>query len=76
MKRQQYESFNMATMKHLQGMLEARDHDDVVSAAQALLHLLAEDVAKQIDAVYKAGVDVGYFKSLPSTDTIYVKPMK
>jgi NitT/TauT family transport system substrate-binding protein len=36
----------------------------------------AGDVAKQIDAVYKAGVDVGYFKSLPSTDTIYVKSMK
>jgi ABC-type nitrate/sulfonate/bicarbonate transport system substrate-binding protein len=36
----------------------------------------AGEVAKQIDAVYKAGVDVGYFKSLPSNDTIYVKPMK
>ena len=33
-------------------------------------------VAKQIDAVYKAGVDVGYFKALPSNDTIYAKPMK
>jgi NitT/TauT family transport system substrate-binding protein len=36
----------------------------------------AGDVAKQIDAVYKAGVDVGYFKSVPSNDTIYSKPMK
>jgi ABC-type nitrate/sulfonate/bicarbonate transport system substrate-binding protein len=36
----------------------------------------AGEVAKQIDAVYKAGVDVGYFKSLPSNDTIYAKPMK
>jgi len=36
----------------------------------------AEEVAKQIDAVYKAGVDVGYFKSPPSTDTVYVKSMK
>ena len=36
----------------------------------------AGEVAKQIDAVYKAGVDVGYFKSPPSTDTIYVKSMK
>jgi NitT/TauT family transport system substrate-binding protein len=36
----------------------------------------AGDVGKQIDAVYKAGVDVGYFKSLPSNDTIYDKPMK
>jgi hypothetical protein len=36
----------------------------------------AGEVAKQIDAVYKAGVDVGYFKSPPSTDTIYVKSMQ
>jgi len=36
----------------------------------------AGEVSKQIDAVYKAGVDVGYFKSLPSNDTIYSKPMK
>jgi NitT/TauT family transport system substrate-binding protein len=36
----------------------------------------AGDVAKQIDAVYRAGVDVGYFKSMPSNDTIYNKPMK
>ena len=36
----------------------------------------AGDVAKQIDAVYKAGVDVGYFKARPSSDTIYTKPMR
>ena len=36
----------------------------------------AGEVTKQIDAVYKAGVDVGYFKSMPSNDTIYDKPMK
>jgi NitT/TauT family transport system substrate-binding protein len=36
----------------------------------------AGDVSRQIDAVYKAGVDVGYFKSMPSNDTIYDKPMK
>lgn len=36
----------------------------------------AGEVAKQIEAVYRAGVDVGYFKSLPSNDTIYAKPMK
>ena len=36
----------------------------------------AGDVAKQIEAVYKAGVDVGYFKSQPSSDTIYTQPMK
>jgi NitT/TauT family transport system substrate-binding protein len=36
----------------------------------------AGDVAKQINAVYKAGVDVGYFKAMPSNDTIYTKPMQ
>jgi ABC-type nitrate/sulfonate/bicarbonate transport system substrate-binding protein len=36
----------------------------------------AGEVAKQIDAVYKAGVDVGYFKTMPSNDTIYTKPMQ
>jgi ABC-type nitrate/sulfonate/bicarbonate transport system substrate-binding protein len=36
----------------------------------------AGEVAKQIEAVYRAGVDVGYFKALPSNDTIYAKPMK
>jgi len=36
----------------------------------------AGELAKQIDAVYKAGVDVGYFKKMPSNDTIYVKPMQ
>ena len=36
----------------------------------------AGDVSKQIEAVYRAGVDVGYFKTLPSSDTIYMKPMQ
>ena len=36
----------------------------------------AGDVAKQIEAVYKAGIDVGYFKAMPSNDTIYAKPMQ
>jgi len=36
----------------------------------------AGEVAKQIDAVYKAGVDVGYFKKMPSNDTIYSKSMQ
>jgi ABC-type nitrate/sulfonate/bicarbonate transport system substrate-binding protein len=36
----------------------------------------AGEIAKQIEAVYRAGVDVGYFKALPSNDTIYTKPMK
>lgn len=34
------------------------------------------DVRKEIEAVYKAGIDVGYFPSLPSSATIYDKPLK
>lgn len=36
----------------------------------------AADIAKEIEAVYKAGIDVGYFKTQPSRDTIYDKPLK
>jgi len=36
----------------------------------------AGDVAGQIEAVYRAGVDVGYFKSMPSNDTIYAQSIK
>jgi NitT/TauT family transport system substrate-binding protein len=36
----------------------------------------ANEVRKQIEAVYKAGIDVGYFKTQPSGDTIYDKPLK
>ena len=36
----------------------------------------AGEVAKQIDAVYRAGIDVGYFKAMPSNDTIYDKPLQ
>jgi ABC-type nitrate/sulfonate/bicarbonate transport system substrate-binding protein len=36
----------------------------------------AQSIAKQIDGVYKAGIDVGYLKKMPSNDTIYNKPLK
>jgi NitT/TauT family transport system substrate-binding protein len=36
----------------------------------------AGTMKKQIEAVYKAGIDVGYFKSQPSADTVYDKAMK
>ncbi|HVV61930.1 MAG TPA: ABC transporter substrate-binding protein [Pseudolabrys sp.] len=36
----------------------------------------ANDVRKQIEAVYKAGMDVGFLKSAPSLDTVYAKPMQ
>jgi NitT/TauT family transport system substrate-binding protein len=36
----------------------------------------ANEVSKQIEAVYKAGIDVGFLKTQPSNDTIYNKPLK
>ncbi len=36
----------------------------------------ASDVRKQIEAVYKAGIDVGYLKTQPSDGTIYDKLLK
>jgi len=35
----------------------------------------ANDVRHEIEAVYKSGIDVGYFPSLPSSETIYGKPI-
>jgi ABC-type nitrate/sulfonate/bicarbonate transport system substrate-binding protein len=35
----------------------------------------AESMKKQIEGVYKAGIDVGYLKKMPSNDTIYDKPL-
>jgi ABC-type nitrate/sulfonate/bicarbonate transport system substrate-binding protein len=35
----------------------------------------ANDVRHEIEAVYKAGIDVGYFPALPSSQTIYGKPI-
>lgn len=35
--------------------------------------MAAQDLQKQIEAVYKAGIDVGYLKKMPSNDTIYKK---
>jgi NitT/TauT family transport system substrate-binding protein len=35
----------------------------------------AGEIRKEIEAVYKAGVDVGYFPAQPSSTTIYDKPM-
>ncbi len=57
------------------------DHAAIVSLIKAndrlgMAVVGAGDVSKQIEAVYKAGMDVGYFKSLPSNDTIYNKPLK
>jgi NitT/TauT family transport system substrate-binding protein len=35
----------------------------------------ASEVRKEIEAVYRAGIDVGYFPALPSSDTIYGKAL-
>ena len=36
----------------------------------------ASEVRSEIEAVYKAGIDVGYFPMMPSNDTIYGKPIR
>jgi ABC-type nitrate/sulfonate/bicarbonate transport system substrate-binding protein len=35
----------------------------------------ASEVRKEIQAVYRAGIDVGYFPSLPADATVYAKPL-
>ncbi len=42
----------------------------------ALSLVAANEVRKEIEAVYKAGIDVGYFKEMPSNQTIYDKPIR
>src|SRR6195256_2541710 len=57
--------------------------DDVKSMASlirsnerlAMSLVAANDVRKEIEAVYKAGIDVGYFPGLPSSETVYGKPI-
>ena len=41
----------------------------------AMSLVAANDVRKEIEAVYKAGIDVGYFPGLPSSETVYGKPI-
>ena len=36
----------------------------------------ANEVRKEIEAVYKAGMDVGFFPKMPSNQTIYDKPLR
>jgi ABC-type nitrate/sulfonate/bicarbonate transport system substrate-binding protein len=36
----------------------------------------AGEVRKEIEAVYKAGIDVGYYPSMPSNQTVYDKPIR
>jgi NitT/TauT family transport system substrate-binding protein len=35
----------------------------------------ANDIRNEIEAVYRAGIDVGYFPALPSSTTVYGKPI-
>jgi len=35
----------------------------------------ANEIRSGIEAVYKAGIDVGYFPAQPSSTTIYNKPI-
>jgi hypothetical protein len=36
----------------------------------------ANEIRKEIEGVYKAGIDVGYFDKMPSANSIYDKPVR
>ena len=36
----------------------------------------ANDIRKEIEGVYKAGIEVGYFDKMPSAASIYDKPVQ
>ena len=59
----------------------ADDHNALVTLIKANERLgmnvkPAGELTKEIDAVYKAGVDVGFMQKMPSHETIYDKPLQ
>ena len=59
----------------------ADDHAALVSLIKANDRLgmnvkPAGEITKEIDAVYRAGVDVGFLQKMPTNDTIYDKPLQ
>ena len=57
------------------------DQKDIASLIRAkdrlgLSLVGANDIRKEIEAVYKAGIDVGYFDKMPSAASIYDKPVQ
>ncbi len=59
----------------------ADDHQALVSLIKANERLgmsvkPAGELKNEIDAVYKAGVDVGFMQKMPSNDTIFDKPLQ
>jgi NitT/TauT family transport system substrate-binding protein len=45
------------------------------NARLAMSVVPAADLRKEIEAVYRAGVDVGFLTALPASDTVYDKPL-
>jgi NitT/TauT family transport system substrate-binding protein len=59
----------------------ADDHTALVTLIKANERLgmnvkPAGEMTKEVDAVYKAGVDVGFMQKMPSNDTVYDKPLQ
>ena len=59
----------------------AADQHDIASLIRAKDRLGlslagASEIRKEIEAVYKAGIDVGYFDKMPSAASIYDKPVQ
>jgi len=63
--------------EEVEGLFELGKARGYVTAADIAEVLTEVDLTtEQIEAVYKAGIDVGYLKTQPSNDTIYAKPLK
>ena len=58
-----------ADQKDIASLIRAKDRLGLSLAG-------ASDIRKEIEAVYKVGIDVGYFKNMPSAASIYDKPVQ
>jgi ABC-type nitrate/sulfonate/bicarbonate transport system substrate-binding protein len=58
-----------ATQKDIASLIRANERLGISLAGAA-------DIRKEIEAVYKVGIDVGYFTSMPSAASIYDKPVR
>jgi len=58
-----------ADQKDIASLIRAKDRLGLSLAG-------ATEIRKEIEAVYKAGIDVGYFDKMPSAQSIYDKPVQ
>ncbi len=58
-----------ATQKDIASLIRANERLGISLAG-------AQEIRKEIEAVYKVGIDVGYFTTMPSAASIYDKPVQ